>query len=68
MYTTVPEQIFLGLNDEVLFNGQPVGVILADSMALANKAAAKVDITYFGRNAAYTHTIWPHSTIAMFSF
>jgi xanthine dehydrogenase molybdopterin-binding subunit B len=29
-----------------MFNGQPVGVILADSFELANSAAKKVKINY----------------------
>lgn len=30
----------------ILFNGQPAGVILADTFALANSAATKVKIIY----------------------
>lgn len=44
--STFVEEIFLGVENPVLFNGQPIGVILADSFALANRAAKKVKITY----------------------
>lgn len=40
------EEIFVGQNSRVLFNGQPCGVILADSHDLANYAASKVSIIY----------------------
>ncbi|KAJ6635263.1 Xanthine dehydrogenase [Pseudolycoriella hygida] len=40
------EEIFLSKENPVLYNGQPVGVILADTFALANKAAKKVKIAY----------------------
>lgn len=40
------EQIFLSKDNPVLFNGQPVGIILANTFTLANKAAKKVKITY----------------------
>ena len=42
----VNEKIFAAINDEVLYNGQPVGVICADTMILANKAAKYVKIIY----------------------
>ena len=42
----VDEKIFAAINDEVLYNGQPVGVICADTMILANKAAKYVKIIY----------------------
>lgn len=44
--TSYDEQIFLPLNSPVLFNGQPVGVILADSYELAIRAADQVEIIY----------------------
>lgn len=40
------EEIFLGADSTVGFNGQPVGIVLADSFALANYAAKLVKITY----------------------
>lgn len=40
------EEIFVGQDSEILFHGQPAGVILADTFALANSAASKVKITY----------------------
>lgn len=40
------EEIFVGQNSEILFYGQPAGVILADTMRLANLAATKVQIIY----------------------
>lgn len=40
------EQIFLSEDNPVLYSGQPVGIILADTFALANRAAKKVRISY----------------------
>lgn len=40
------EEIFVGVNSTILYHGQPCGVILANSMALANYAATRVKITY----------------------
>lgn len=40
------EKIFVEHKGEVLFYGQPVGIILADTSALANVAATKVTISY----------------------
>lgn len=40
------EQIFVDLDTKILYNGQPCGMILANSMALANYAASQVKITY----------------------
>ena len=41
-----PEEIFC--SSDVKFYGQPVGIILAKSHELANKAAEFVDIKYAG--------------------
>lgn len=43
---TEPEVIFIELDAEVLFYGQPCGVIVAKTLALANSAAASVEIIY----------------------
>lgn len=40
------EQIFLSEENPVLYNGQPIGIILADTLILANQAAKKVRISY----------------------
>jgi len=40
------EEIFVGQNSEILFYGQPAGLILADTLRLANLAASKVKIVY----------------------
>lgn len=40
------EEIFVGVKSRVAFNGQPCGIILAETFDLANLAAAKVDVTY----------------------
>lgn len=44
-YESEIEEIFLSTG-EVLYYDQPVGIILADSMELANRAATKVNILY----------------------
>lgn len=46
IYTPFVEPVLLAVGAEVPFNGQPVGIILADSNELANRAAALVRITY----------------------
>lgn len=38
--------MFVGMDSRILYNGQPCGMILANSMALANYAATQVKITY----------------------
>ena len=48
----VSEQIFAAIDDEVLYNGQPVGVICANTMSLATKAAKLVKIMY--ENSKYS--------------
>lgn len=45
-YTSVEEEIFVGVDSEVKFHSQPVGIIVADTMALAIEAATKVKILY----------------------
>lgn len=40
------EEVFVGENSTILYNGQPCGIILANSMALANYGASQVKITY----------------------
>lgn len=40
------EVIFVDIDMEVAFHGQPCGIILAKSMAIANSATAHVDIMY----------------------
>lgn len=40
------EAIFIDIDKEVAFHGQPCGVIVAKTMALANFAATQVDIVY----------------------
>lgn len=40
------EMIFVEIDTEVAFYGQPCGVIVAKTMALANSAAAHVEIMY----------------------
>lgn len=44
--STDAEEIFLSKGSPVLYNGQPVGIILAETFALANKAAKRVKILY----------------------
>ncbi|XP_037034826.1 xanthine dehydrogenase-like [Bradysia coprophila] len=40
------EETFLSANNPVLYYGQPVGIILADSFQIANQAAKRVKISY----------------------
>lgn len=40
------EQIFIDLDQKILYNGQPCGMIVANSMALAYYAASQVKVTY----------------------
>lgn len=40
------EPIFLDIETEVQYNGQPCGMIVAKTMALAHSVANKVEITY----------------------
>lgn len=42
----VEEEIFVSQNSRVIYNGQPCGIILADTFDLANYAATKVTISY----------------------
>lgn len=45
LFTTEDETIFVG-DGEILYYDQPVGIILADTMVLANYAAKRVKIMY----------------------
>lgn len=40
------ERIFVEIDSIIQYHGQPCGLIVANSMALANHAAAQVKITY----------------------
>lgn len=40
------ERILVEIDSIIQYNGQPCGIILANSMALANYAASQVKITY----------------------
>lgn len=40
------EEIFVGVDSEIKYFGQPIGIVLAETMALANYAATKVQIIY----------------------
>lgn len=42
----IPEEIFLTQGKPVLYHGQPVGIILADTFELANRAASMVNVKY----------------------
>lgn len=42
----IPEKLFLDIGDRVQFHGQPVGILLAESMSLANESTEKVQIVY----------------------
>lgn len=46
MLMGAPEELFVGVDSSIKFFGQPVGILLADSLALANIAAKLVKITY----------------------
>lgn len=46
LFVVETEPIFLAIDAQVQFNGQPCGLIVAKTMALANLAATKVEITY----------------------
>lgn len=41
-----PEELFVGVDSSIKFFGQPAGILLADTLALANVAAKLVKITY----------------------
>lgn len=59
-YTPLHEKLFLAVGDEVQFNGQPVGLVLADTFELANRAATLIQITYVAtsRLAAVARTLF----------
>lgn len=46
VYTTEIEEVFAPIGGTVLFNGQPVGIVLADTYVIAVRAAQLVKITY----------------------
>jgi len=43
-----PEEIFA--SNDVRFYNQPIGIILAETNEIANKAAAQIDVTYEGKS------------------
>lgn len=49
VYVAEPEEIFVGVDSEVIFYGQPVGIVLASSNELANMATKLVKVTYAGK-------------------
>uniref|UniRef100_A0A1I8P4W1 Indole-3-acetaldehyde oxidase n=1 Tax=Stomoxys calcitrans TaxID=35570 RepID=A0A1I8P4W1_STOCA len=55
MYFMENEELFL--EGEVKYYGQPVGIIVAESNALANKAAEMVELTYEGGSAVIYPTM-----------
>lgn len=46
------EELFVGIDSEVKYHGQPCGMILADRMDLANAAAKKVKVYYAQCNSS----------------
>lgn len=58
--TNIVEETLLSENSPVLFNGQPAGIILADSFALANSAATKVNISYIKDTTGKIHSKYKH--------
>lgn len=58
----IVEETLLSENSPVLFNGQPAGIILADSFALANSAATKVNISYIKDTTGKIHSKYKHET------
>lgn len=46
MFTPFPEPIFVGLNQDVLYYGQPVGVLCAVDQQLAQRAVKLIKVTY----------------------
>lgn len=62
IFTTEDEPIFVAENAEIQFYDQPVGIILADTMELANLAVGKVKIMYAdhlptGSSISYTELL-----------
>lgn len=47
------EEIFVNHRGKIAFNGQPCGVILAESFDLANYAATKVNVAYSEKNSMF---------------
>lgn len=46
VFTVFPEPILVGLNEVVLYNGQPLGVLCAIDQQLAQRAVKLVKVTY----------------------
>lgn len=56
-FTSYVEELFVGVTSDVLFYGQPVGVILADTMSLAMYASSKVKVIYVDSSKCFRNDI-----------